>query len=217
MVFLKFVYKSKFIYMKNLTIMSVLIVLYFGAFSQTNDKMTAAFQSSYDLEKQGEYKKAAEVLKEVYSDNSYEINLRIGWLMYNAGLFDESAAHYQKALNLKPLSEEAKFGLVYPKAAQGKWTEVINLYQKILENHPQNTVANFRLGLIYYGQKNYQKADEYFNKVLNLYPFDYDSLLMSAWANYFLGKKNEANILFGKALLYAPKSESALEGWELVK
>ncbi len=203
--------------MKHLTITIVLLIYCFSTFSQTSDKMIAAFQSSYDLEKQGEYKKAAEKLKEVYSDNSYEINLRIGWLMYNAGLFDESAAHYQKALNLKPLSEEAKFGLVYPKAAQGKWTEVINLYNKILENNPQNTIANFRLGLIMYGQKNYAKADEYFNKVLNLYPFDYDSLLMSAWANYFLGKKNEAKILFGKALLYTPNSESALEGLELVR
>jgi hypothetical protein len=40
---------------------------------------------------------------------------------------------------------------------------------------------------------------------------------MSGWANYFLGKKNEAKILFTKALIYAPGSESAKEGLELMK
>jgi tetratricopeptide (TPR) repeat protein len=203
--------------MRRIALVSIIITMVFIVNAQDNEKIIAAFQTSYELEKQGDYKKAAEKLQEVYSDNSYEINIRIGWLMYNAGLFDESAAHYQKALNLIPLSEEAKFGLIYPKTAQGKWTEVINWYNKILEYNPQNTTANFRLGLIYYGQKNYQKADEYFNKVLNLYPFDFDTLVMSGWSNYFLGKKNEAKVLFTKALMYSPDDESAKEGLELLK
>lgn len=184
-------------------------------FAQAN--VIAAFETSYKHEANGDFKKAADELKKVYDNNSYEINLRLGWLEYNAGLFDESGAHYQKALNLMPYSEEARFGLIYPKAAQGKWTEVINLYNEILKNSPGNTTAMYRLGLIYYGQKDYTKANSYFKKVIDLYPFNYDGLLMYAWTNYFLGKTREAEVLFNKVLMLSPNDESALQGLNLLK
>ena len=188
-----------------------------GVSAQSYDKVIDAFKTSYSLEKSGDYKQAADAMKKVYSDNSYEINLRLGWLDYNAGLFEESAAYYQKALNLQPYSEEAKFGIIYPKAAQGKWTEVIGMYKKILDVNMQNTTANYRLGLIYYGQKDYTTASKFFKKVTGLYPFDYDSLLMLAWTNYFLGKKREAKILFEKVLMNVPGDKSATEGLVLVQ
>jgi len=176
-----------------------------------------AFSKSYELEKKGEYKKAVTELKNVYDANSYEINLRLGWLNYQAGVFTESVAHYQKAINLMPYSEEAKFGLIYPKTAVGKWGEVISLYKKILANSPNNTTANYRLGLIYYGQKDYSKAYTYFKKVVNLYPFGYDGLLMLAWTNFQQGKMREAKVLFNKVLMYTPGDKSALEGLDLIK
>ncbi len=204
--------------MKLITIITTILLFSLSSiFAQNTTEIISAFKTSYSLEKEGKYKNAADELKKVYSDDSYEVNLRIGWLQYNSGLFDESAAHYQKAINLKPYSEEAKFGLIYPKAAQGKWKEVINLYSSILVINPKNTTANYRLGLIYYGSKNYIKAATYFEKVLDLYPFDYDALLMLAWSDYFLGKKNEAKILFSKVLMNTPNDKSATEGLELLK
>ena len=203
--------------MKKLKILGILIIFSSQIIAQNSGEIINAFKTSYSLESEGEFKKASEELKKVYSDDSYEINLRIGWLLYNAGLFNESAAHYQKSLNLKPFSEEAKFGLIYPKSAQGKWPEVINLYNKILDINPKNTVANYRLGLIYYGKKEYSKALGYFEKVTDLYPFDYDGLLMLAWTNYFLAKKKEAKILFTKVLMNRPDNESATEGFNLIK
>lgn len=185
--------------------------------AQTFEELQKAFIKSYELEKKGEYKQAADAVKGIYSEDSYEINIRLAWLEYNAGLFSESAAHYQKAVDLKPYSEEAKFGLTYPQAALGKWTEVENIYKKILEISPNNTTANYKLGLIYYGRKNYTTAFTYFSKVLDLYPFDYDGLHMTAWTNYFLGKKREAKVLFQKALLYKPGDDSAKQGLELCK
>ena len=203
--------------MKKLIIITILLLSFTGIFSQSSTDIIKAFKTSYTLEAAGEYKKAADELKKVYSNDSYEINLRIGWLSYNSGLFDESAAHYQKALNLKPYSEEAKFGLIYPKSAQGKWNEVISLYKKILLINPKSTTANYRMGLIYYGSKNYTKAASYFENVLNLYPFDYDALLMLAWTDYFLGKTKDAKILFTKVLMNTPDNKSATEGINLLK
>lgn len=176
-----------------------------------------AFKQSYTYEKNGDFKKAVEELKKVYDESSYEINLRLGWLNYQAGVFTESIAHYQKALNLMPYSEEAKFGLILPKAAMGKWDEVIVLYQKILANSPNNTVACYRLGLIYYGKKQYDQAFKNFEKVVNLYPFGYDGLIMFAWTNLQMGKLREAKVLFNKVLLYSPGDTSATEGLKLIK
>jgi len=202
--------------MKLTTILTISFFLTINVFAQ-HTNIIDAFKTSYKLEKEGNYKNAADELKKVYSDDSYEINLRIGWLLYNAGLFDQSSAHYQKAINLKPYSEEAKFGLTYPKIAQGKWTEVKNIYDKIIEINPKSTVANYKLGLIFYGKKNYVQAQKYFKIVLSLYPFDHDALLMSAWTYYFMGKTNDAKVLFNKVLMNSPDDTSAAEGIELIK
>ncbi len=185
--------------------------------AQSNEKLISAFKKSYELEAKGDFKQAADLLKKHYDKDSYEINLRLGWLTYNAGLFEESAAYYKKALDLKPYSEEAKFGLVYPKAALGKWQEVIRIYNDILSIHPNNTVANYRLGLIYFGQKNYKKAKTYFEKVVNLYPFDYDSNIMLAWTYFYLKDTKNAKILFQKTLLIRPDDASAKQGLKLLK
>ncbi len=201
---------------KNLFI-TLSIIGFVQVKAQDFQKQLDAFKKSYELEYKGYYKKAADELKKIYDKNSYEINYRLGWLEYNAGLFDESAAYYKKAIDLKPYSEEARFGLVLPKAAQGKWKEVISIYEEILKIHPQNVLANYRLGLIYYGQKKYSKAKSYFTKVVNLYPFGHDGLLMLGWTEYYLGNVKTSKTLFRKVLLYQPDDKSAVEGLKLVE
>jgi len=202
---------------KKTVIMLAVILLAFTIKAQDIKVIQKAFEESYKLEKEAEYKKAADKLKEVYQNDSYEINLRLGWLNYQAGLFNESAAHYERAVSLLPMSLEAKFGLVLPLAATGKWDEVSVIYQKILEICPNNTVTNYRLGLILYGKEEYLKAYEHFKKVVDLYPFDYEGLLMYAWTNLKLGKNREAKILFNKVLMYMPNDASALEGLGYIK
>ena len=189
-----------------------------NAIGQTNQEILVnAFSKSYELEKKSDFSGAADALKKVYTEDSYEINLRLGWLNYNAGLFDESIIFYSRAIDLKAYSEEARFGLILPKSALGRWDEVIDLYDKILEINPNNTVALYRLGLVYYGRKNYDKAFPLFKKVVELYPFGYDGLLMLGWTSYFLGNYNQAKVLFNKVLLNNPGDESATEGLELLQ
>ena len=81
-----------------------------------------------------------------------------------------------------------------------------------MEIDPQNSTANYQIGLIYYTRQNYEKADLYLEKVINLYPFDYDTMLLLAWNKLYLQKTKEAKVLFGKVLLYNPGDKSALEG-----
>ncbi len=195
----------------------LLVVFTMQANAQDFEKIKEAFATSYAQEKEGNINKAIEPLLAVYDENSYEINLRLGWLKYSAGLFSESLPYYQKCVKLKPLSIEARLGLVNPAAAMGNWTMVENQYLKILELDPQNSLVNYRLGLIYYGRENYELAKKYFTKVVNHYPFDYDSVIMLAWTNLKLGKTREAKVLFQKALLYNPEDASAQQGLDDLK
>ena len=204
--------------LKKLIVSIIFIfVIVFSATSQDYAKIQDAFDNSYTFEYLGKYSKAIEELKQVYEEDSYEINLRLGWLTYMGGFFTESTAYYQKTIDLKPLSIEARLGYVYPASALGNWESVKTQYEEILKIDPQNSLANYRLGSIYYGNEDYTAALKYFEQVVNLYPFDYDGLLMYAWTNLKLGKYREAEVLFNKVLMNTPNDKSALEGLAEIK
>ncbi len=198
-----------------LTIVTLLIIVV-NSHSQAFDLQVKAFQESYLSEASGDYSKAIETLRAIYKEDSYEINLRLGYLSYLNGYFNESLAYYNKAVNLMPYGVEARFGYVMPAAAMGNYTQVLAQYEKILEITPNNSTAMHRMGLIYYGKGDFTTSEKYFNKVVNLYPFDYDALTMLAWTKFKLGKSREARILFYKALLNTPSGSSAAEGLELL-
>jgi len=182
-----------------------------------NDPLVKAFSDSYVAEYAGKYDGAISALKQVYDENSYELNLRMGWLNYSAGKFTDAAAYYQKAMLLMPMSVEARFGAVLPLAALGKWEQVSNTYEEILKIDPKNTTANYRQGLILYGKNKFETAGKYFQQVVNLYPFDYDALLMLGWTQFKQGKLREAKIYFQKCLLVKPADKSAAEALMLIK
>ncbi len=187
-------------------------------FSQTNyATLQAAFAKSQEYEGRGNFADAITTMKTVYLEDSYEVNLRLGWVTYLNGSFTESAAYYQKAIKLKPYSIEAKLGFANPASALGNWDQIVAQYTEILAIDPQNTTVNYRMGSIYYGRKDYAKAEKYLEKVINLYPFDYDTMILYAWTNYKLGKLREAQVMFNKVLLNKPKDTSALEGLALIK
>lgn len=200
-------------------ILLVLFMFIISARSNAQDfkAVNEAFTSSYTYENAAEYGKAIDVMKRIYDEKSYEINIRLGWLYYMSGLFTEAQTYYQRSISLRPLSLEAKFGFILPSSALGNWDKVITQYASILKIDPSNTTANYRLGLIYYGRKNYTMASKHFEKIVNLYPFDYDGIHMYAWTNYHLKKSREAKILFQKGLLIRPGDASCLEGLSLIK
>ncbi len=194
------------------------VQLFTPATTLGNDKerVIEAFRKSYRLENAGEPAKSAEVLRAEYDEKSYEINLRLGWLTYLAGAFIESVSYYNRAISLMPYAIEPRFGIVYPLAAMGNWDQVIGHYKKILTTDPNNTVAHYRLGVIYYNREDYATSHQHLEKVVNLYPFDIDGLLMLAWCKYRMRQFREARVLFERALMHSPDNESALEGLGLI-
>lgn len=202
---------------KTFIVAGALALLGAGLPARGQEALIAAFEESYTLEAAGNHRGAAAVLNQVYQSDSYEINLRLGWLHYQAGSMDESMTFYSRAIALKPYGIEARFGYVLPLSAMGRWDEVAEQYRRILETDPQNSLANYRMGLIHYNRGQFERAESHLEKVVNLYPFDYDSLLLFAWIKFQLGKNREARILFNKVLMHTPGDPSALEGLSLIQ
>jgi len=185
--------------------------------AQDFKKLQEAFTASYNYENSKNYSKAIQALKVVYDAQSYEINIRLGWLYYYAGNYPESVSYYTKSIQLKPYSVEARFGYALPASAMGNWNQVLDKYIEILKIDPNNYTANYRTGLIYYNRKEYTSAFKHFEKLANMFPFDYDAVHMYAWTNYRLGKLREAKVLFQKVLLIKPGDSSASEGLGLIR
>ncbi len=184
--------------------------------AQTN-KYSDAFYKSYEFEKTTNYTGAIKELTGIYTANDYFLNIRLGWLYYLSKNYVESLKYYQKAIVLKPYAIEAKFGCIKPLSALEKWDKVEYQYLDILKIDPQNTIANYWLGVIYYNRKDYISANRLFEKVVNLYPLDYDSVIMLAWTKLNLGRTNEAKVLFNHALTLRQNDKSAFDGLKLIK
>lgn len=198
------------------TIIVVLLLISSVAFSQSTDVLQSAFIKSYEAEAAKNYTTAINELKMVYEAGNYVLNIRLGWLSYLAKQYTESINYYEKAIALKPYAIEARFGCVKPLSALEDWERVKKQYIGILTIDPQNTVANYWLGVILYNRKDFNSAAKLFEKIVNLYPLDYDSVIMLAWSKLYGNKPSEAKVLFRHALIIRPNDSSALSGLKLI-
>jgi len=198
--------------------LTVALTIMFGYLMAQNTAATqSVFVKSYESEKSGNYVAAITTMKTIYKADSYIVNLRLGWLSYLAKQYSESIKYYDLAIALKPYAIEARFGCVKPLSAIESWDKVKSHYDQILKIDPQNTVANYWLGVILYNRKEYANATKLFEKVVNLYPLDYDSVIMLAWSKLNIGKTADAKVLFNHALILRPNDSSALSGLKLIK
>ena len=186
---------------------AIIIAISIQVQAQASD-LVNAFASSYAHEKDGKYADAADDIKKSYID-SYECNVRLGWLLYADKKYESAVTYYQKAVLTKPSSLEAYSGLGNALAAQEKWTEANKVYVKMIAVDPNNTTANYRLALGYYYAKNYELADKHNSIVLKLYPFDYYSNLLEGGIKLAQGKLKEAKAFYHVALLVSPTDTTA--------
>ena len=193
---------------KNIITLLSLIAIS-NLFAQT--PTSEAFAKSYEFEYKKDYNSAIQVLDNIYLANSYEINLRLGWLNYAKGDFNKSENYYKNAIKLEPKSVEAKLGLAYPISAQEKWTDLILVYNNILKIDPYNYTVNLRMATIYYYKKDFEIAREYGLKMSKRYPFDYNYNLILGKINLSLGNIIHAKKHLNKALLNTPTSEEVIQ------
>jgi len=204
--------------MENIKVSIIFLSVFFCSFSNVQSaNRQSAFAKSYEYEKSSNYSAAINEVKSVYESADYFCNIRLGWLYYLNKNYHESIGYYNKAITLKPYAIEARFGCVKPLSAIESWDKVKEQYLQILKIDTQNTTANYWLGVIYYNRKDYVNANKLFEKVVNMYPLDYDSVIMLAWTKLNLGKPADARVLFNHALTIRPTDSSALNGLKMLK
>jgi tetratricopeptide (TPR) repeat protein len=206
------------VFLKKITtaVFVLMLASYVGC-AQTDDDMQKAFKASYASEYKGDYNGSISALQSGYKADSYECNVRMGWLYYKAKNYGKSMDYYQKAIDDKKYSVEARLGYIKPATEAKKYDKVYDMYEQILKIDPYNSTANYWVGVNYYSVKKYDIAAKYFQLVVNMYPFDYDANHMLAWTFLNLGRTAEAKVLFKKALLNRPGDASATEGLSKIK
>lgn len=182
--------------------------IFLFSFSPKAQNAEAAFTKSYAFEYDTQYAKAITALLEAGED-TYEINLRLGWLYYSSKDYAKSETYYKKAISMETGSIEARFGLALPLSAQGNWNDVLATYLEVVKQDPNNSIANYRIASIYYNRKDYANATSCLLKVIKMYPFDYDSNLLYGKILMAQNKNAEAKKFLTKAIEYNPQSDDA--------
>lgn len=206
--------------MENLKIILITFVTFVTISTlsgQDNATINSAFAESYKAELSGNYAVSISSIRQVYQTDNYNMNARLGWLMFLAKEYTQSVSFYEKAIKLKPYCLEARFGLIKALNALESWDKVKEEYENILRIDDQNTTALYWLGVLLYNRKDYDSAAKNFEKIVNLYPMDYGSVIMLAWAKYYQGKLPDAKVMFNQALLLSPNDASATSGLNLLK
>jgi tetratricopeptide (TPR) repeat protein len=206
--------------MENLKVKLTIILSflsYITVVSQNDMKILEAFSESYKAETGENYSVAISSLKSVYRADDYAINVRLGWLLLLTKQYTESVSFYDKAIRLKPYAIEARFGMIKALNSLESWDQVKEHYEAILKIDPQNTTSLYWLGILLYNRKDFDNAAKNFEKIVNLYPMDYGSVIMLAWTRLYQGKKLDAKVLFNHALLLSPNDASATSGLNLLK
>jgi tetratricopeptide (TPR) repeat protein len=204
------------------TLKKILITLIstfsFGILSaQTDAQLQTAFAESYKSEISSNYVISISQIKSVYLPENYSVNARLGWLLFLAKQYTESITYYERAVRLKPYAIEVRFGLIKDYNALESWDKVKEQYEAILKIDGQNTTSLYWLGVLLYNRKDYDNAAKNFEKIVNLYPMDYGSVIMLAWTKLYQGKKADAIVLFNQALILSPNDQSALSGLNQLK
>lgn len=184
---------------------------------QGDTKIQTAFAESYKAEISGNYAVSISEIRSVYQADNYNMNARMGWLLFLAKQYTESISFYEKAVKLKPYVLEARFGMIKSLNALESWDKVKEQYENILRIDDQNTTSLYWLGVLLYNRKDYDGAARNFEKIVNLYPMDYGSVIMLAWTKYYQGRITDAKIMFNQALLLSPNDASASSGLNLIK
>lgn len=206
--------------METLKLFSICVLTVLATFNvngQADNKVLTAFADSYKSELNGNYVIAVSEIKSVYKADNYSMNARLGWLLFLAKQYTESANYYDKAIKLKPYAIEVKFGMIKALNALESWDKVKEQYEAILKIDSQNTTSLYWLGVLLYNRKDYENAARNFEKIVNLYPMDYGSVIMLAWTKLYQGKNADAKLLFNQALLLSPNDASATSGLNQIK
>lgn len=132
----------------------------------------SVWKQSHDLEKLGEYEKAALIIKPWAASNDEYALLRYAHLKYLQGEYNESIEYYNKAIKLNPKSLSAKLGLSLPYIAQGRWRQVVIPTRQVIVKSDWNSTAHIQLMMAEDAMKKWHTLGVHAAELVRIYPDD---------------------------------------------
>ena len=182
-----------------------------GSLSGQELDIPGDYQRSFEHERAENYQDAIRALAPVYEayPNGYTVNLRMGWLFYLNGNFNNAVAHYEVATSAAPVALEPKLGKMLPLLAQGRWSEAEAVAYQVVSVDHYNYYGNLRLAVALRMQGKLEASYQITLKMATAYPTDVMFLVELAQVNDARGDTEEAARLFEEVLILDPENEVA--------
>lgn len=192
------------------------IFLFFSTFLHATE-IQKALKASYAAEAKGDYVTALKTLTEVLNTDSrnYFLQLRSGYLNLMLGKYTASLEAYENAASLEPRAVEPALGALKASSMGTNYATTEKWAQNVLGRDSDNYMGLSRLAYSYFARKDYSKAGEYYQRVLDLYPSDNDMRSGLAWSSFYLGNKTKAAALFSEIIAVNPDYNGAQHGLAL--
>jgi tetratricopeptide (TPR) repeat protein len=188
----------------------------YAATGETNNPSDATRSNpwaiSYILESQGHYQKAIKILEPMLKKNeSREFALlRVGWLHYLQGEYNDAFNNYQQALRINSESFDAKLGITLPLMAQHRWREAIHYLDEVTAESPWNYTANIRLLACWEALHKWNNVKHLSQKTAAHFPSEAIPFIYLARALYQQGNTHNAKRAYNQALMRTPSNTEAL-------
>ena len=185
-----------------------------GAANNPTVDIPSLYQRSYDLEKAEDYMTALQILEAMpeAEKTSYAYVLRVAWLEYLAGKFDDSITHYRAAAMLVRNAVEPLLGLGLAQAAARRWRDTADTLGTALRIAPSNPQVQLRLAYALYQLGRFSQAEQHYRRVLTDFPSMADARAGLGWSLLMQGRMQEAEKEFEQVLRFVPNQASAKEG-----
>lgn len=167
-------------------------------FSQINNAQDyfIALRKSYNFEKTGNYLQSISAIENIAfpEDYLYLKFVRLGWLNYLNGNYNNSIYYYSSAVKLDPHSLEAKEMLMTCYYLIQEYTKAEKMCRKILRLYPSNYTARYKLAELALINLNYPEAEFHLEKIIKQTPTDYatNQLLLTCYRQQLNQRKAKA-------------------------
>ena len=168
--------------MKHLVILACLLFKFTGSFAQINGLRSGEIiEQASALNEKEEYKKAIELLKTVHQadTNYFRVQAYLAEVAYNGKEYDESIKSGRTVLADNPHYAGSVYTfLANSIAGKGDTAKALETMAEGIKLYPYYYPLYYLTGLTHYHKKNYDLAESFWQKSLQLNPFHAYSHIM---------------------------------------
>ncbi|MBQ8635368.1 tetratricopeptide repeat protein [bacterium] len=171
-----------------------------------------------NLFKKGEYNQAFDKFFEAlkYDEENDEVYWQLGRCNYYIKSFQDSIAHFKRAIAIKPQESMYYFGLGCAYDEMGSTKNAKIAFYDAININPMNTQARIAYAISLTKELEYAQSIEQFNTVLKYIPDNADTMYNLALAYDLVGDAERAIKYYKQAIDTEPKHKEARHNLELL-